>query len=180
MVVVEIISVMGEVVATMVTDSPTEDMVEIVMLLTLLILWHVFLALHKDVALWDAELLKVLQVVVVDKVVMLFTLLVVLIMLLDLSGDGVTILPVVIGDVKVKVKAVGDLPHYMCPAHCMEQYHQGKEDPNQGYNEQYYANGEEQYYKEGQAEYEEQYQAETGKQEEEQTADAHWLDEFGI
>ena len=76
----------------------------------------------------------------------------------------------------------------MYPTHCTDQYYQGKEDPNQGYDEQYYANGEEQYcgeeqeqyYEEGQAEYEEQYQGETGGQEEEQPLDAHWLDKFGI
>ena len=123
---------------------------------------------------------QILQVMVVDKVVVSLILLVVTIMLPVLSGDGATILPVVLGD--VKVKAVADLLFFLC------QYNQGKEDPNQGYEEQCYANGEEKYYnaeqeqcyKEGQAEYEEQYQAKSREQEEEQPADAHWLDEFRI
>ena len=110
-VVVEIVSIMVEVVAAVVATSPAEGVVEVIMLLTLLILRRAFLALHKDVVPWDAKLLEVLQVVVVDKVVVSLILLVVLIVLLALNGDGVTILPVVIGDVKVKVKAVADLPH---------------------------------------------------------------------
>ena len=82
----------------------------------------------------------------------------------------------------------GGPPAY--PTHCTDQYYQGKEDPNQGYEEQYYANreehyygeGQEQYYKEGQAECKEQYlhQAETEEQEEEPHSDTHWLDEFQI
>ena len=76
----------------------------------------------------------------------------------------------------------------MCPTHYADQCCQGKEDPNQRHNEQYYANGEEQYCgeeqeqhcEEGQAECEKQYQVETGGQEEEQPMDAHWLEEFGI
>ena len=73
MVVAEIISVVVEVVATAVATSPTEDVVETIMLLTLLMLRRAFPALLKDVVLWDAVLLKVLQVVVVDKVVVFLT-----------------------------------------------------------------------------------------------------------
>ena len=104
-VVVEIISTVVEVVATAVATSPTEDMVEIIMLLTLLTLRCMLLALLKDVVLRDTVLLKVPQVVVV-----VLTLLVVPTMLPVLNGDGVTILLVVIGDIKAKVKAMADLP----------------------------------------------------------------------
>ena len=104
-------SIMVEVRAAVVTAGPAEDMVEIVMLLTLLILRRTFPVLRKGMALLDVGLLMVLQAVVMDKVVVSLILLVVLIVLLALNGDGVTILPVVIGDVKVKVKAVADLPH---------------------------------------------------------------------
>ena len=105
-VVAEIVSVMAEVPVVVVDASPAEDMVVIIMLLTLLILKRVFLVLLKDVALLDVRLLKVLQVIVVDKVVMWLILLAVMTTLPVLSGDGRTILPVVIGDVKVVV----DLP----------------------------------------------------------------------
>ena len=88
MVVAELISVMVEVPATVVNTSPAEDVEEIITLLTLLILRCMFLALHKDVELLDVKLLKVLQVVVMDKVVVSLILLVVTIMLLVLSGDG--------------------------------------------------------------------------------------------
>ena len=67
------------------------------------------LALQKDVAPLDDKLLKVLQVVVVDKVVVFIILQVAPTMLPVLSGDGVTILPAAIGDIMVKVKAVADL-----------------------------------------------------------------------
>ena len=106
-VVAEIISIVVEVSDTVVDTSSTEDAVSIVMLLTLLILRGVFLVLHKDMALLDVELLKVLQVVVMDKVVMSLILLVVTTVLLVLIGDGTTILPVVLGN--IKIKAVADL-----------------------------------------------------------------------
>ena len=106
-VVAEIISIVVKVPATVVATSPTEDIEEIIMLPTVLIVRHVFLVLHKAVALLDVKLLKVLQVVVMDKVVVFPILLVVTIMLPVLSGDGTTILLVVLGD--IQVKAVADL-----------------------------------------------------------------------
>ena len=104
-VVAEIISIVVKVPATVVATSPTEDIEEIIMLPTVLIVRHVFLVLHKAVALLDVKLLKVLQVVVMDKVVVFPILLVVTIMLPVLSGDGTTILLVVLGDIQVKAMA---------------------------------------------------------------------------
>ena len=73
--VAEIVSATVEV-ATVVNASSMEDVVVIIMLLTLLILLLVLLPLLKDMVLLGVEVLS-LQVVVMDKVVVLFTLLVV-------------------------------------------------------------------------------------------------------
>ena len=89
MVVAEIISVVVEVVpATVVDTSPTEDMVVIIMPLTLLILLLVLLPLLKDMVLPDGKLLNPLQVMVVDRVIVRFTPLAVTTMLPVLIGDG--------------------------------------------------------------------------------------------
>ena len=112
MVVTEIVSVVLEAPVKVVTASSMEDVVVIIMLITLLILRHMFLVLLKDVALLGIELLRVPQVMVVDKVVVQLIPPAVATVLPVLSGDGATVLPVMLGN--VKVNAVADLlliPH---------------------------------------------------------------------
>ena len=100
-VVAEIVSFLAEV-DMVVGASPMEDVVVTIMLLTLLFLLLVLLPLLKDVVLPDIRLINLLQVVVVNRVVMLFIIPAVTIILLVCNGAGKAMV--------LSVKAVVDLP----------------------------------------------------------------------